>query len=112
MTEQKACDELNNQIMNAWKDMNKECLKPTHVPMALLTRVVNFTRVTDLLYRDQNEYTRVGKLMKDLITWMLIVRKYPNVNADTHRAKKISQCFNFAPSGGNIVRKNNYLKHF
>uniref|UniRef100_F6H239 (-)-germacrene D synthase n=1 Tax=Vitis vinifera TaxID=29760 RepID=F6H239_VITVI len=72
VTEQEACEEFNNEIMNAWKDMNEECLKRTQVPMPLLTCVVNFARVIDLLYKNQDEYTHVGKLMKDLIAWMLI----------------------------------------
>lgn len=71
-TEQEVYQEFQKRIINAWKDMNEECLKPTHVPRNLLTRVVNFARVIDLLYKDQDEYTHVGKLMKDLITWMLI----------------------------------------
>ena len=72
VTEQEACEEFNNEIMNAWKDMNEECLKCTQVLMPLLTCVVNFARVIDLLYKNQDEYTHVGKLMKDLIAWMLI----------------------------------------
>ncbi|XP_019072461.1 (-)-germacrene D synthase [Vitis vinifera] len=72
VTEQEACEEFINEIMNAWKDMNEECLKRTQVPMPLLTCVVNFARVIDLLYKNQDEYTHVGKLMKDLIAWMLI----------------------------------------
>ena len=36
------------------------------------TRVLNFTRVMDVLYKDADEFTHVGKLMKDLIVWMLI----------------------------------------
>ncbi|KAJ9671616.1 hypothetical protein PVL29_025363 [Vitis rotundifolia] len=72
VTEQEACEEFNKEIMNAWKDMNEECLKPAQVPMALLTRVVNSARVIDLLYKNQDEYTHLGKLMKDLIAWMLI----------------------------------------
>ncbi|KAL6314066.1 hypothetical protein AAG906_011801 [Vitis piasezkii] len=69
---QEAYDELNKQVVNAWKDMNKECLKPTQVPMPLLTRVLNFSRVIDILYKDEDQYTHVGKLMKDLIASILI----------------------------------------
>ena len=55
---QEAYDELNKQIVNAWKDINKECLKPTQVSMPLLTRVLNFTRVMDILYKDEDQHTR------------------------------------------------------
>ena len=69
---QEAYDELNKQVVNGWKDMNEECLKPTQVPMPLLTRVLNFSRVIDILYKDEDQYTLVGKLMKDLIALILI----------------------------------------
>ncbi|CBI20476.3 (-)-germacrene D synthase [Vitis vinifera] len=69
---QEAYDELNKQVVNGWKDMNEECLKPTQVPMPLLTRVLNFSRVIDILYKDEDQYTHVGKLMKDLIASILI----------------------------------------
>ena len=72
VTKQEACEEFNNEIMNAWKDMNEECLKCTQVLMPLLTCVVNFACAIDRLYKNQDEYTHVGKLMKDLIAWMLI----------------------------------------
>ncbi|KAJ9671856.1 hypothetical protein PVL29_025515 [Vitis rotundifolia] len=70
--QQEAYDELNKQIVNAWKDINKECVKPTQVSMPLLTRVLNFTRVMDILYKDERSVHTSGKLMKDLITSILI----------------------------------------
>ncbi|KAL6311109.1 hypothetical protein AAG906_025861 [Vitis piasezkii] len=72
VTKQEACDELNKQVVRAWNDINQECLRPTQVPMPLVTRVLNFSRVMDILYKDEDEYTHNGKLIKDLITWMLI----------------------------------------
>ena len=72
VTKQEAYDELNKQIVNAWKDMNQECLKPTHVPMPVINRALNLARVEDLVYKDGDEYSHVGKLMKDLIPSMLI----------------------------------------
>ncbi|KAL6314743.1 hypothetical protein AAG906_027090 [Vitis piasezkii] len=72
VSHEEACDELNKQVVRAWKDINQECLRPTQVPMPLVTRVLNFSRVIDILYKDEDEYTHNGKLIKDLITWMLI----------------------------------------
>ncbi|KAL6314157.1 hypothetical protein AAG906_011899 [Vitis piasezkii] len=69
---QEAYDELNKQVVNGWKDTNKECLKPTQVTMPLLTLVLNFNRVIDILYKDEDQYTHVGKLVKDLIVSILI----------------------------------------
>ncbi|KAK9989339.1 hypothetical protein SO802_029578 [Lithocarpus litseifolius] len=34
--------EFYKQIVDAWKDINKECIRPTKVPITLLTHVVNF----------------------------------------------------------------------
>ena len=58
--------------MNAWKDINKECIRPTEVPVPLLTRVVNLARVMDLLYKDEDAYTHVGGVMVEGITSILV----------------------------------------
>ncbi|KAJ9676253.1 hypothetical protein PVL29_024988 [Vitis rotundifolia] len=51
---------------------HKECLKPTVVPMPLLTPVVNLSRVMDVIYKEGDGYTHVGKVMKDNIGSVLI----------------------------------------
>ena len=71
-SKQEAYDEFRKKIVNAWKDINEECLEPTRVPMPLLVRVLNFTRVMDVLYKEKDEYTHVGELMKNLIASILI----------------------------------------
>ncbi|KAA8544974.1 hypothetical protein F0562_019809 [Nyssa sinensis] len=50
--------EFGKQVCDAWKDINEECLSPTTVPMSLLTRVLNLARVIDVLYKDEDGYTR------------------------------------------------------
>ena len=65
-------DEFRKQILNAWKDINKECIRPTEVPVPLLTRVVNLARVRDLLYKDEDAYTHIGGVMVEGITSMLV----------------------------------------
>ncbi|KAK7856918.1 sesquiterpene synthase [Quercus suber] len=65
-------DEFNRQVANAWKDINEECIRPTVVPMPLLMRVLNLTRVVDVIYKDGDSYTHVGKEMKDNIASVLI----------------------------------------
>ena len=72
VTKQEAYDELNEQVDNAWKDINQECLIPTQVPMPVIIRSLYFTSVEDIVYKDADEYTHVGKLMKDLIALMLV----------------------------------------
>ena len=70
--EQVVHDELNKQVANAWKDINEECIRPTIVPMTLLMRVLNLARVIDVIYKDGDGYTHVGKEMKNNVASMLI----------------------------------------
>ncbi|KAJ9676254.1 hypothetical protein PVL29_024989 [Vitis rotundifolia] len=72
VSEEQAHKEFHNQIVNAWMDINQECLKPTAVPMPLLTRVLNLSRVMDVIYKEGDGYTHVGKVMKDNIGSVLI----------------------------------------
>nr|ADR74194.1 (E)-beta-caryophyllene synthase [Vitis vinifera] len=72
VSEEQAYKEFHNQIVNAWLDINQECLKPTAVPMPLLTRVLNLSRVMDVIYKEGDGYTHVGKVMKDNIGSVLI----------------------------------------
>ncbi|XP_021827711.1 (-)-alpha-pinene synthase-like isoform X2 [Prunus avium] len=67
VSEQEALDALNKQVVDLWKDINEEFLRPTAAPMAVLTRVLNLTKVMDLLYKGDDGYTRVGKVVKDKI---------------------------------------------
>ncbi|MBA0742594.1 hypothetical protein Gogos_015636, partial [Gossypium gossypioides] len=69
---QEAYDEFYKRIKNAWKDMNEAFLKPTVVPTSALNRILNLTRVIDLLYKDEDAYTRVGDSAKTSITALLI----------------------------------------
>ncbi|XVF04022.1 hypothetical protein REPUB_Repub05bG0044700 [Reevesia pubescens] len=72
VSEQVAYNEFNKQINDAWKDINEEFLKPTGVPKASFTRILNLTRVIDLLYKEEDAYTNVGKAAKTSITSLLI----------------------------------------
>lgn len=72
VSEEQVFEKFHDQILKAWMDINKECLKPTSVPMPLLTRVLNLSRVLHLVYKEGDGYTNVGKLMKDNIILVLI----------------------------------------
>jgi (-)-germacrene D synthase len=72
VSEQVVHDELNRQVDDAWKDVNEECMRPTVVPMPLLMRVLNLARVIDVIYKDSDGYTHVGKEMKDNVASVLI----------------------------------------
>ncbi|KAA8523751.1 hypothetical protein F0562_010174 [Nyssa sinensis] len=71
-SEKKAVAEFQEQVGNAWKDINEEFLRPTAVPMLLLTRVLNLARVIDVLYKDEDGYVHAQIMMKDLVTSLLI----------------------------------------
>ncbi|KAM3742147.1 hypothetical protein ACB098_07G049100 [Castanea mollissima] len=72
VSKQEVHDEFRKQIVNAWKDINKDCIRPTEVAVPLLTRVVNLARVMDLLYKDEDAYTHLGGVMVEGITSMLV----------------------------------------
>ncbi|KAM3750008.1 hypothetical protein ACB098_04G004700 [Castanea mollissima] len=72
VSEQVVHDEFNRQVANAWKDINEECIRPTAVPMPLLMRCLNLTRVLDIIYKEGDNYTHVGKEMKDNVASVLI----------------------------------------
>ncbi|KAK7342587.1 hypothetical protein VNO80_25542 [Phaseolus coccineus] len=67
-----AIEELQKLVENAWKDINDACLAPTQVPMTFLIRAVNFARVIDVLYKDEDNYTNAGGIMKDHIESLLV----------------------------------------
>ena len=71
VSEQVAYDELNKQVVDAWKDINEECIRPTAFPMPLLMRVLNLTRVIDVVYKERDDYTFVGEGMKDNVASVL-----------------------------------------
>ncbi|KAK9025817.1 hypothetical protein V6N11_038672 [Hibiscus sabdariffa] len=72
VTAEEAYDEFNKHIESSWKDVNEEFLKPTEMPVAVLNRSLNLARVMDVLYREGDGYTHVGKAAKGGITSLLI----------------------------------------
>ncbi|XP_039012386.1 (+)-delta-cadinene synthase isozyme A-like [Hibiscus syriacus] len=72
VTAQEAYDEFNKHIESSWKDVNEEFLKPTEMPTPVLSRSLNLARVMDVLYREGDGYTHVGKAAKGGITSLLI----------------------------------------
>ncbi|KAM1854094.1 hypothetical protein ACFX14_009970 [Malus domestica] len=62
-TEEEAIIKLQRQVNNAWKDKNEAFLHPTAaipsgfaVPMPLLIRILNLTRVIDVVYKCEDGY--------------------------------------------------------
>ena len=71
-TEEEAVKQFGEDISNAWKDINEECLYPTSVPMPLLMRILNLACVIDVVYKDEDGYTHAGVVLKDFITSILV----------------------------------------
>ncbi|KAJ4851326.1 hypothetical protein Tsubulata_047788 [Turnera subulata] len=69
-SEEEIVNIFREEIANAWKDMNEECLKPNVVPMPLLERVLNFARAMDVIYKDGDGYTN-PHLVKDYVASVL-----------------------------------------
>ncbi|KAJ0045748.1 hypothetical protein Pint_04340 [Pistacia integerrima] len=66
-TEEEARNEFQKQVIDAWNDINEECLRPTAVPMPLLDRILNPSRVIDVIYKDEDGYTHAYVMLKDLL---------------------------------------------
>ncbi|XP_030442363.2 (-)-germacrene D synthase-like [Syzygium oleosum] len=63
---------LQKGIIDAWKDINEEFLRPTAVPMPILVRILNLVRVMDVLYSDGDNYTHSGTKLKDYVTSLFV----------------------------------------
>ncbi|GKV35343.1 hypothetical protein SLEP1_g43624 [Rubroshorea leprosula] len=48
---------FREDVANAWKDINEGFMKPTIFPMPILIVVLNFARVVDFIYKDDDSYT-------------------------------------------------------
>lgn len=68
ISEQEAREELLKRVIDAWKDINEEFLHPTIVPMSVLMRILNFSRVVDVLYSDGDNYTHSKTKLKNYVT--------------------------------------------
>ncbi|XP_031284205.1 (-)-germacrene D synthase-like [Pistacia vera] len=71
-TEEEARNEFQKQVIDAWKDINEEYLRPTAVPMPLLDRILNLSRVIDVIYKDEDGYTHAHVMLKDSVASLLI----------------------------------------
>ena len=71
-SEEEVYDEFQKQVVDAWRDINEEFLRPTVVPMPLLMCVLNLSRVMDVIYTGGDGYTHVGKVMKNNVASLLI----------------------------------------
>ncbi|KAK4286040.1 hypothetical protein QN277_002652 [Acacia crassicarpa] len=78
-----AIDEFKRQVVSAWKDINEQLLEPLQVPRPLLMRILNLTRVMDVLYTDSDGYTDSAKSTKHHIT-ALFLHAFPLSKREDH----------------------------
>ncbi|XP_059309637.1 vetispiradiene synthase 3-like [Lycium ferocissimum] len=70
---EEASAELSEIAENAWKDLNKECIKPTSMPAEILMRIVNLTRLIDVVYKNnQDGYSNPKNNVKSVIEALLV----------------------------------------
>lgn len=71
---EKASAQLSEIAESAWKDLNKECIKSTDsMPTEILMRVVNLTRLIDVVYKNnQDGYSDPKNNVKAVIEALLV----------------------------------------
>lgn len=71
-TKEEIVAEFYKRVENAWKDINKECLRPTAVPMLIVIRVLNLTRILDVVYKEVDGYSHPEKVLKDHVISLFV----------------------------------------
>ncbi|XP_058742872.1 probable terpene synthase 2 [Vicia villosa] len=67
-----AIQEGRKRIVDAWKDINQACLRPTDVPRPFLTCILNVSRFMDVVYKDKDNFTHSEGEMKTFIKTLLL----------------------------------------
>ncbi|THG14038.1 hypothetical protein TEA_007113 [Camellia sinensis var. sinensis] len=68
VSKQEAIVELYKMIENAWRDINEEMIKPTAISMTLLIRVLNLSRISDVVYKYVDGYTHPEIIKHNVIS--------------------------------------------
>ncbi|PIN02886.1 (-)-germacrene D synthase [Handroanthus impetiginosus] len=71
-SEEEAFGEFRKQVAKAWKDINQECIRPTAVQVSVLMRILNLSRVINLLYSEEDGYNNSKTKAKDAIISVLV----------------------------------------
>ncbi|KAM3282624.1 sesquiterpene synthase 15b [Capsicum chacoense] len=72
VTKEEANVEIKKIILNCWKDLNRQCLKPTPVPRFLLMPVLNLARMCQFAYIDEDAYTFSKNNYRDIVSMVLV----------------------------------------
>ncbi|KAM6581907.1 hypothetical protein CsatA_005681 [Cannabis sativa] len=72
VSEEEAYDELNKRVFDSWKEINEDYfLKPTYVASPV-DRALNLSRFMDLVFKNGDGFTKVGKGTKETVHALLI----------------------------------------
>ncbi|KDP24705.1 hypothetical protein JCGZ_25441 [Jatropha curcas] len=71
VTEEVAVEEILEICVNAWKDINEECMRPNSTPRPILECLVNMARVSEVVYRFDDGYTNPLSLKDKVISLFL-----------------------------------------
>jgi hypothetical protein len=71
VSEKRAIEEIQKMDVNAWKDINEDCMRPTNAPMLLLQHFANLPRVTEVVYAKDDAYT-IPLSLKDYVALLYI----------------------------------------
>ena len=66
-----ACKKLQGLVDDAWKEINEECLNPTF-SIALLERIINYSRMAEITYKYIDGYTNSSTKTKEYISLLLV----------------------------------------
>ncbi|KAE8733849.1 hypothetical protein F3Y22_tig00000916pilonHSYRG00062 [Hibiscus syriacus] len=69
---QEATEALKEMIEAASKDLNQGCLRPTPIPRQIFNRSLNYRRLCETFYMNDDGYGKPETCIKDVITKMLI----------------------------------------
>ncbi|CAA0821086.1 Alpha-humulene/(-)-(E)-beta-caryophyllene synthase [Striga hermonthica] len=68
-----AVDKFFEIAIDAWKDMNEECLKPSSHPRNVLMHILNLERIIDVTYKgNEDGYTQPEKVLKPHILALFV----------------------------------------
>ncbi|XP_065049789.1 alpha-humulene synthase-like [Musa acuminata AAA Group] len=67
-----ACKKLQGLVDDAWKKINEECLNPTAFSIALLEKIINYSRVAENIYKYIDGYTNSSTKTKEYISLLLV----------------------------------------
>ncbi|XP_065862230.1 (-)-germacrene D synthase-like [Euphorbia lathyris] len=76
VSEKEAYDGIKKLVENSWKDINEEILKPgvhtAKMPMPLRNCILNFAKVINVVYLDEDGYTDSKNSLKKVLATLLL----------------------------------------